>query len=91
MTYAEWCKLYKLDESLIVKRIPKKLLARVKMFYEKYNMSLADSFHEAVRGYSEASQELKKAFYYEDYRAYIPSEYLPESLDFNKYPLYGGN
>ena len=91
MTLAEYLAMYKLDESKIVKPIPKQLLAMVRTRYEKYGMGLADSFHSAVRDYTRRSKELQKAFYYEDYRAFIPSEYLPEYLDFNKHPLYKGN
>ena len=35
--------------------------------------------------------ELYKAWYYDDFRKFIPSAYNPEYLDFSKYPLkYAG-
>ena len=54
---------------------------------EVYHMGLADSFREAVRTYVKKGTELWKAWYYDDFRKYIPSAYLPEYLDFAKYPL----
>lgn len=54
---------------------------------EKYNMDLYDAFKEAVRSYSRPSVKMQLAYYYEDFREYIPSAYLPEFLDFKEHPL----
>lgn len=54
-----------------------------------YNLCLSDAFEEAVKNYPKLKKgsELWKAWYYCDFRKYIPSAYIPESLDFRKYPL----
>ena len=78
----------KFDPSMIVKRVPKAIIMRTQENYDKYRMSLYDSFNEAVCHYRKPSQELSLAFLAGDYRQYIPSAYLPQYLDFDKYPLY---
>lgn len=78
----------KFDPSMIVKRVPKAIVARTQENYERYMMSLHDSFNEAVGHYRKPSQELALAFLSGDYREYIPSAYLPKYLDFEKHPLY---
>lgn len=53
-----------------------------------WHMDLYDAFNEAVRSlYQDAPEELQKAWYAGDLRAYIPSVYRPEYLDFTKHPL----
>ena len=54
---------------------------------EVYGMCLSDSFQEAARTYAKEGTELWKAWYYDDFRKYIPSVYCSEYLDFTKYPL----
>jgi len=54
---------------------------------EKYNMCLSDSFEEAVKNLAEKGTELWKAWYYSDFRKFIPSAYEPKYLDLKKYPL----
>lgn len=79
------------DDSLIVGRVPKKIRERTKENMEVYNMLLSDSFEEAVRKFAKEGTELYKAWYYSDFRKYIPSAYRQEYLDFSKYPLkYAG-
>lgn len=79
------------DENLIVGKVPKKIRERTKENMKKYNMALTDSFEEAVRKFAQKGTELYKAWYYSDYRKYIPSAYEPEYLDLKKYPLkYAG-
>lgn len=75
------------DEKLIVKRVPKWIINRTRWYMEERMMSLSDAFIEAVREYPKPSKELRKAFYHDDFREYIPSAYLKEYLDFEKYPL----
>lgn len=73
------------------KRVSKKIKERTEENYYTYNMSLLDAFEEAVRTYAKKGTELWKAWYYSDFRAYIPSEYREEYLDFEKYPLKYAN
>lgn len=76
------------DESCFLKRVPKKIKERTKENMEVYHMSLYDSFQEAVREYvTDHNSKLWKAFYYDDFREYIPCVYEGEYLDFTKYPL----
>lgn len=69
------------------KRVPKAIKARTEENMQVYNMSLADAFEEAVRTLAKNGTKLWKAWYYDDFREYIPSEYREEYLDFKKYPL----
>jgi hypothetical protein len=78
----------KFDPSMIAKRVPKAVLKRTQENYDEHMMSLHDSFNEAVAHYRKPSQELTLAFLSGDFREYIPSAYLPEYLDFEKYPHY---
>lgn len=50
-------------------------------------MGLYDSFKEAVRELSKPGTKLWKAWYYDDFREYIPCVYNQKYLDFEKYPL----
>lgn len=72
----------------IVKPVPDRVVARTRYNYNHHRMDLADSFEDAVRSCPECGEELKKAAYLNDFRAFIPSAYLEEYLDFGKYPLY---
>ena len=75
------------DETDFAKRVPKKILDRTKENMEVYNMGLYDSFKEAVREFSKTGTKLWKAWYYDDFREYIPCIYNSEYLNFKKYPL----
>lgn len=75
------------DDLIIGNDVPKKIRKRTKLNMEKYSMGLADAFEEAVRYYARKGTELYRAWYYNDFRKYIPSAYLEEYLDFEKYPL----
>lgn len=77
------------DESLIVRRVPRWIVDRTRDNVERFHMGLYDSFAEAVRNYPKLKKgsELWKAWYFDDFRLYIPSEIIPEHLDFAKYPL----
>lgn len=74
------------DDDLIIGKVSKRIRKRTQENMEVYFMGLYDSFNEAVKTYGQ-SKELKAAFYYDDYRKFIPSAYCPEYLDFSKYPL----
>lgn len=70
-----------------VKPVPKAILKRTKENMEVYHMGLYDSFKEAVRELAKKDTELWKAWYYDDFRAYIPCVYEKQYLDFKQYPL----
>ena len=74
-------------DDLIVGEVSKRIRKRTQENMEKYNMDLADSFEEAVKTYVKEGSELYKAWYYSDFRKFIPSAYEPKYLDFEKYPL----
>ena len=80
-------------EALIVRRVPKWIRERTRENMNVYCMSLSDSFSEAVRNYPKLKKgsELWKAWYYDDFRLYIPSAYLPGAFDFEARPLYDGH
>ena len=75
------------DETDFAKRVSKKILDRAKENMEVYSMGLYDSFKEAVRELSKPGTKLWKAWYYDDFREYIPCVYNQKYLDFEKYPL----
>ncbi len=75
------------DDALIVGKVSKVIRKRTKENMEVYNMCLSDSFEEAVKTYAKEGTQLWKAWYYSDFRKFIPSAYIPEYLDFTKYPL----
>lgn len=69
--------------------VPGRIRRRTYYYMKKYYMSLADAFKAAVRGDTELrdNADLRNAFFFDDYRAFIPGEYLSKYLDFEKYPL----
>lgn len=75
------------DETDFAKRVSKKILDRTKENMEVYSIGLYDSFKEAVRELSKTGTKLWKAWYYDDFREYIPCVYNQKYLDFEKYPL----
>ena len=75
------------NDDMIQGNVPKKIRERVKVNMEIYLLDLADAFEEAVRALAKPNTELWKAWYHSDYRAFIPSAYLDEYLDFAKHPL----
>lgn len=77
----------KYNDSLIVKRVPKWIRERTRENMEVYSMGLYDAFNDAVLSYPKrASAALRNAWYFSDYREYIPSAYLPRFLNFTEYP-----
>lgn len=67
--------------------VPQKIRRLTKKYMEKYNLDLHDGFNLACREHAEKGTELYAAWHTSDYRNFIPSAYIPESLDFEKYPL----
>lgn len=72
------------------KRVPKSVVSRTAENMEVYNMGLADAFQEAARALARPGTKLYRAWYYDDFREYIPDAYDPKYLDFEKYPLKYG-
>jgi len=54
---------------------------------ERYCLCLYDAFKYAASIAADKRTKLYKAWYKDDFREFIPSAYLLEYLDFNKYPL----
>lgn len=75
------------DDSLIVGDISAEIRERTKENMEKYHLSLSDSFEEAVKEYAKEGTELWNAWYYSDFRKFIPSAYEEKYLNFEEYPL----
>ena len=75
------------DGEDIVRKVPKKIVNRTKENMEEYGMDLGDAFEEAVKTFAKKGTELWKAWYYDDFRKFIPCAYSKEFLDFEKYPL----
>ncbi len=79
------------SDDLFANRVNRKIRERTRENMEEYCMSLSDAFEEAVRTFAKRGTELWKAWYYSDFRKFIPSAYRKEYLDFKKYPLkYAG-
>ena len=77
-----------LDMSVFTMRIPKYIMNCIKMYYERYGVSLTDAIHIAFREKANNKNTVwYLMWYYDDYREICPSIYLPEYLDFEKYPL----
>lgn len=68
-------------------RVPKRIQDRTLENMDHYHMGLADSFEEAVKELAPKGSELWYAWYYNDFRKFIPSAYDPQYLDFKKYPV----
>lgn len=80
-------KVFEYRSSMFSARTPKKVIARTLENMDAYGMSLNDAFEEAARALSKKNSELWAAWYFCDYRRFIPSTYLEEKLNFKKYPL----
>lgn len=68
--------------------IPMYLLFKVAYYLKYTGMSLIDSTREAFREKAPKGSKWNKMFYHDDFREILPSAYIPEYLDFEKYPLY---
>lgn len=75
------------NNDMIVRRVPKVVREATRVYMDEYDMSLADAFGEAVRENVHKPTELFWAWYYGDFRKFIPSAYVEEYLDFNRFPL----
>lgn len=75
------------SDELIVREVDRKIRKETKENMDVYRMSLGDAFEKACRKYAEKGTELYKAWYYNDFREYIPSAYIGKYLDFESYPL----
>jgi hypothetical protein len=75
------------NEEFIYGNVPQKIRKRTKENMEVYFLTLYDAFQEACREFAKEGTELWKAFYYDDFRKFIPSVYEHQYLDFNLYPL----
>ena len=76
------------DRNDFIKYVPKNILERTKENMEVYNLSLTDAFQEATRSLAKKGTELWKAWYYDDFRAYVPCIYpgcgeYPSPLSFS--------
>ena len=63
------------SEDFIVKRVPMRIRERTKENMDKYCLTLYDAFQEAVRELAKKGTKLYKAWFYDDFREYIPSVY----------------
>ena len=77
----------KFEKNMIVRRVPKAVREATRVYMDEYNMSLADAFGEAVRENVHKPTELFWAWYYSDFRKFIPSAYRKEYLNFKEFPL----
>lgn len=67
-------------EKLIIKKVPKRIIIRTRSNMNKYCMDFHDAFQEAVRTYAKPDTDLWRAFYFNDFREYIPTVYFPDYL-----------
>lgn len=74
------------DEKDFTKKVPKSVLKRTRENMEVYNLDLADAFQEVARELAKEGTKLWKAWYYNDFREYIPCIYDQKYLNFSKYP-----
>lgn len=68
-------------------RIPAKIKHLTLYYMDYYCVTLSDAFESAVKESVKKGCELWAAWYYVDFRKFIPSAYVPDSLDFKKHPL----
>lgn len=69
------------------KHVPKPIKERTIENIEVYHLSITDAFEEAVRELAKKGTELYKAWYHNDFRAFLPQIYEEKYLNFEKYPL----
>lgn len=77
----------KFEKNMIVKRVPRAVVEATASNMENFNMSLYDAFDLAVRENVHKPTELFWAWYYSDFRKFIPSAYRKEYLNFKEFPL----
>lgn len=71
----------------IKKRVPQKVIERTRENMETFHMVLSDAFEEAAREFAKKGTKLWWAWYYNDFREFIPVVYEEKYLNFNKYSL----
>lgn len=74
-------------DDMIVEVVPLVVREYTREGMDVYNLNLADAFEDAAREYAKPGTELYDAWFYNDFRKYIPSAYEEKYLDFEKYPL----
>ena len=68
--------------------IPATIKRLTTMYMNRYYLSCMDAFDLAIREHFDICPErLQAAWTAMDLREYMPAAYLPEYLDFEKYPL----
>ena len=68
-------------------KVPKRIQDATLRYMDEYRMGLYDAFKDACCEFAPKGSELYNAWYNDDFRKFIPSAYLEEYLDFDKYPL----
>ena len=69
------------------KKVSKAVATRTIENMEVYGMGLSDSFEEAARHLAKNNTELWAAWYFCDFRKFIPSAYDAKYLDFKRFPV----
>lgn len=86
---ARMLEMMDLADGKLVQNCPRYFVNRVARNMAHYNLDLNDAFEEAIHAFSnKVNRKMRIAFNSGDYREYIPSAYLPQYLDFEKYPLH---
>jgi len=71
-----------------IRKVPQKIINQICKDMEEYSLCFTDALNLAFREYQAGTEsEIYKAWYYQDFRAFCPSIYNLEYLDFEKYPL----
>lgn len=73
-------------DELIQGKVSKRIREKTRYYMDVCHIGLYDAFKEAAREHGK-SREIRHAFFFDDYRKFIPAAYCPEFLDFKKYPL----
>ena len=75
------------DENLFYNNVPKTIIKRTKKYMDEYCLCLSDAFEDAVKELAKPGTELYNAWYYSDFRRFVPAMYDNKYLDFSNYPL----
>lgn len=67
--------------------IPYNLKRKTLNLMDRHCLGLSDAFEIVARENSVKGSKLWAAWYWCDFREFIPMAYRPQFLDFNKYPL----
>ncbi len=77
----------KVDNNTFAVKLPAYLINRINWYIEKTGVSIIDALRAACREVTYTGTLWYKAWYHDDFREIYPDAYLPEYLDFEKYPL----